>query len=415
MKNRIVKENRLGIILGLALVALLLVTACAPTPTAPTGEKTVEVGALFPITGGAGTQHQAMLKSMEDYVRYFNEQEAIPGVNIKLSWTDTYSQYAQVISGYERFVRRGIPILISTESQTLRGLNERFAEDKIPVLGSATGFQNLSYSPGWRYFQCPTPAEHTGVVLGYFMENWEEDRPPRVAFVIIEVDFGYDLLSEGAKYAESLGFEVLPHEVVPYVVIDATPQLIRLEAEAADLVYLQVLASGAGPILRDAERLGLLEQMHFAGSELGMPEGTIEFTGAASEGYLMAMTTPWFDETEVPGIRLIIDNQMKYHGNVERDPSTRNGFIVAVLSCEAVQRAIEDVGYDNLDGVAIKEVLDNMEDFDVYGLASITYTDPLDHRGITKLAIHQVTGGKIVRVTDFQEVPSLVPEGLVRE
>jgi ABC-type branched-subunit amino acid transport system substrate-binding protein len=70
-----------------------------------------------------------------------------------------------------------------------------------------------------------------------------------------------------------------------------------------------------------------------------------------------------------------------------------------------MRRAIENVGYENLDGRAIKEALDGMKDFDVYGLASITYK-PDDHRGSAKMAVYQVRGGKIVRVSDWREVPS---------
>jgi hypothetical protein len=171
-----------------------------------------------------------------------------------------------------------------------------------------------------------------------------------------------------------------------------------------------------GPVLRDAERLGLLGQMHFAGAELGMPESTIQMTGAASEGYLMAKVFPWFNETEVPGIRMMLDQQMKYRGTVAKDSGYQAGWVMGALACEAIKRAIEDAGYDNLDGAAMKEVLDNMQDFDIYGVASVTYKDrPLDHRGITKLAVYEVKDGKIVRATDWREAPSLVPEGLIRE
>jgi branched-chain amino acid transport system substrate-binding protein len=248
------------------------------------------------------------------------------------------------------------------------------------------------------------------------MENWKEERPPRLAFVGIETQWGYEPRAEGTKYAESLGFEVLPPEIVPIVVLDATTQLLRLKDEGADFVYMHTFPSSLGPTLRDAQRLGLLAQMHFVGTETGMGESVIEMTGSASEGYLMSMIAPWFDEAEVPGIRLMIDKQMEYHGKVVRDNAYRNGWILAAVVCEAIKRAVENVGYENVDGAAVKQALDNMKDFDIDGLVSVTYKDrPLDHRGITKLAIYEVRDGKIVRVSDWREAPSLVPEGLVRE
>jgi branched-chain amino acid transport system substrate-binding protein len=417
MKMGMARVRGLGIsILAVALAALLLVTACAPAPTAPASEKTVGVAAIEPLTGAGSSPTQLCLMGLQDYASYFDEQKTIPGVSIKLLWGDTSMQYAQFYSQYEKFVALGVPLMIAAEAGPLEGLKDRFAKDQVVMFGSIVGFQNMIYSPGWRYFQAPTLAEQFAVVAEYFMENWKEERPPKLVFVGIESQYGYDLQSEGTKYAQSLGFEVLPSETVPFVVLDATTELLRLKAEGADLVYISGLASTVGPILKDAERLGLLGQMHFAGSELGMPEGTIQMTGVASEGYLMPKVFPWFDETDVPGIKLMLDNQMKYRGKVVKDSAYPPGWIMAALACEAIKRAIENVGYENLDGAAIKQELDNMQDFDVYGLASVTYKDrPLDHRGITKVAVYEVKDGKIVPVTEWREVPSLVPPGLVRE
>ncbi|MFC1970046.1 ABC transporter substrate-binding protein [Chloroflexota bacterium] len=418
MKDRMVQGKRLGVaILAVALAALLLVTACAPAPTAPAGEKTVEVAGIMPLTGAASGPIQMQLLGFQDYFRYFDEQEAIPGVSIKFLWGDTMMQYAVFASNYEKSVMRGIPLIFATESIPVEGLKGRFAKDEVVVMGSATGFQDMCYSPGWRYFISPTLAEQFAVVAEYFKGNWKEARPPRFAFVGMDFTWGYEPQAEGTKYAQSLGFEVLPPEIVPFIVLDATTQLLRLKEEGADLVYLQALPSAVGPVLRDAERLELLGQMHFAGNPIGMPESVIKMTGVASEGFLMPFTSPWFDETEVPGIKLMIDNRMKYHNEkVQRDASYRNGWIEAAIACEAIRRTIENVGYDNLDGAAIKEALDNMKDFDVYGLASITYKDrPLDHRGITTLAVYEVRDGKEVRLSDWRESPTLVPEGLIRE
>ena len=307
-----------------------------------------------------------------------------------------------------------IPLILTMEALGVTALKERFAKDEVVMFADGMGFEEMSYSPGWRYCMSPTLAEYFAVPAEYFMENWEEARPPRLAFIAIDHQWGREPISEGTKYAQSLGFEVLPTELIPFVVLDATPQLLRLKDEGADLVYLQALVGGLGPIMRDAERLGLLGQMHFAGFGGSMGDYIIDMTGAAGEGYLISLIHPWFDELENPGIKLLIDNQMKYHGKVERDTSYSNGFIMAAVGCEAIRRAIANVGYENLDGAAIKQALDNMNDFDVYGLGSITYKAD-DHRGMTKLAVYQIREGKLVRVADWQEAPMLVPEGLIGE
>ncbi len=409
MANRMLKGKRVGIaILAVSLAVVLLFTACAPAPTT-VEEKKVEVAAIWGMTGPAASSLQIQTQSIQDYFRYFNEQECIPGVSIELSWGDDMLQYPQLYSHYERFVERGVPLIFMEEATGLAGLNDRFEKDGVVIVAPGSGYQEVAYPPGWRYATTPTIAEQAAAVLEYFRENWQEERPPRLAFVGIESPWGYEA-RYATEYAQSLGFEVLAPETVPFVALDATTQLLRLKESGADLVYIQALPMASGPILRDAERLGILDQMQFAGHQSTMGERVIEMTGVASEGYLMPRPFPWFDEVEIPGIRLMLDTQMEYHGKVVREGECFFAWASAAVVCEAIRRAIENVGYENLDGLAIKEAMDSIKDLDVYGLATVTYK-PDDHRGVTKEAVYQVRDGKIVRVSDWREAPMLVPEG----
>ena len=78
---------------------------------------------------------------------------------------------------------------------------------------------------------------------------------------------------------------------------------------------------------------------------------------------------------------------------------------------EAMRRAVEEVGYENLDGRAVKEAMDSIKDFDPHGIGkTITYT-PEDHRGSATVRIYEVRGGEAVSVTDWREAPMLAPEG----
>jgi len=134
--------------------------------------------------------------------------------------------------------------------------------------------------------------------------------------------------------------------------------------------------------------------------------------GAASEGYLVPNTLPSFAETDVPGIKLMLDTQMKYYGRVKvEEPEYIAGWTGTAITCEAIRRAVENVGYENLDGPAIKEAFDSIKGFDVGGLVTITYNPPDDHRGSNKLAVYQIRGGEIVRITDWRDAPMLVPGG----
>ena len=76
--------------------------------------------------------------------------------------------------------------------------------------------------------------------------------------------------------------------------------------------------------------------------------------------------------------------------------------------CEAVKRALDEVGYDNINGAAVEKALEGMQDFDIGGIVKITY-GPENRRGTRNYAVYQVQGGKVVRASDWRQVPILVP------
>lgn len=407
MRDRKVRgKGFVVIILALALTTLLLFTACAPAPAVPTGEKVVEIGVLASLTGGAATADQPGCMGILDYVRYFDEEKKIPGVTIEALWRDTGTDVVRFISGYRMLVGRGVPLLFSNSSG-LEGSKSRFEKDQIPVVtGASAG--SLVYPLGWVYCAWATQGEAATAVLDYFMENWQEERPPKLQFYVIDNPWGWAAEEEATKYAESTGFEVLPIEVASPAVIDASIELLRIREREADLVYIQQLITGAGPIMRDAERLGLQDKMQFAGTEWVMGEPLIDMAPVSVEGFLAPRSLPWLDETEIPGVKTVIDTQLKYRGKVHKGPEFMAGWVYGAILCEAIKRALEEVGYESLDGPAVKRALESMKDFDADGMAKITF-GPEDRRGCRDYAVYQVQRGKIVRVTDYQEVPILVP------
>jgi ABC-type branched-subunit amino acid transport system substrate-binding protein len=394
-------------VLAVALAALLLVTACASPTTPPTGEKVLEIGDLAQLTGGGASADQPCFMAVQDYVRYFNEEKGIPGVPIELVWRDSATDNAAFISGYRILADHGVPLIYSSSTNGLEATKSRFEKDQIPaVAGGATG--PLVYPPGWVYCAWATQGEAATAVLDYFMENWNEERSPKLQFFVVDGSFGRGPAEEATRYAETIGFEVLPLELCGYVVIDATTQLLRIREREADLVYIQNIITGAGPIMRDAERLGLQENMQFAGTEWSVGEPLIEMAPVGVEGFLAARALPWFAETEIPGIKTMIDRQTRYHGKAEERPEYMGGWVYGAIVCEAVKRALDDVGYENVDGPAVKRALEGMKDFDVDGMVKITF-GPEDRRGTRDYAVYEVQSGKLLRVTDWREVPILVP------
>ena len=78
------------------------------------------------------------------------------------------------------------------------------------------------------------------------------------------------------------------------------------------------------------------------------------------------------------------------------------------MPIEAINIAIEQVGYENLDGRAVKEAFYSIKDFDPHDIGRpVTYT-PEDNRGAPEVRIYEIRGGKVVPATDWREAPMLV-------
>jgi len=408
MKNGIMKRKMAWItVLAVALSALLVVTACAPSEgPLPGGENVIEVGAIPLLTGGGGSADQPSFRAFSDYVRYFNEEERIPGVSIELLWRDGQTSIPAVISAYRSFADRGVPIMFSNYGTALEGLTAQLAKDQIPFVTGGPSAP-LVVPPGWVFCAWATEGESATVLLDYFLENWTEDRPPKFQLFILDSGFGWTPVGEITPYAEGIGYEVLPVEIAPHVVVDSSPQLIRIQDREADLVYILHIISGAGPIMRDVERLGLQDKVQFSGTQWVVGDRLMEFAPVGSEGFLSPRSTPWFDDTDIPGVQTMVDKMTEYHGEVIRAPEGFSGWVYGAITCEAVRRAVAEVGVENADGAAMKRALESFQDFDAEGLAKFTF-GPENRRGDISLAVNEIEGGTIVRISDYRDAKILV-------
>ena len=410
MKDKTVKAKRLGIaIVAVPLAALLLFTACAPRPPMEEG-KVVQISVIAPLTGGAAATTQVGLRNIRDYFRYFDELgipglSLPPGVTIELIWADCAGEVTGGISAYNRFVERDAVLLNVWWPLTMETLKPRLEKDEVPATTMAVT-DPMIYPPGWIYGFYPTESERFAVLCDWIMENWQEERPPRVGLIGPDLAWGRAAEVMGTAYARSIGIETLPMEFVPVVSLDSSVQLLRLADGGADFVYITTFWSSALPIMRDAERLGLTGKIRFGGYENSQAIALIETLGPAAEGYFAARAYPWYKE-----VPFATDMFMRYEGKIDTE-----GDIAMVLAClsiwiEAIRRAIDNVGYENLDGRAVKEALDSIKDFDPHGMGKpITYT-PEDRRGSATIRIYEVQGGDVVPVADWREAPMLIPQG----
>jgi len=256
----------------------------------------------------------------------------------------------------------------------------------------------MMYPPSSIFSVWPTESEKFAVLCDWIMENWQEGRPPRVVMMGPDAPSGHAADVMGPAYARSIGIEMLPFESAPYMGLDYSPQLLRISEEKADFVYMPGGTDVyAPPVMKDAIRLGLTDTIRFGGHGNGQSRAMLAL-GPAVEGYFSPRCTPWYEE--VPICR-----------DLFTDPAGDSAGALTVMTVliKAISIAIDNVGYENLDGRAVREAMLGIKDFDPHGIGrAISYT-PEDHRGSAMTRMCEIRSGKVVPVTEWRTAPMLVP------
>lgn len=399
-------KKTVGLLMSAVLVAVaLLFTACGPRP--PGEEKVVKIGYIAPLTGGPAAIMQTGWRNFMEYLKYYEEVgvpglELPPGVKIELVWGDSGFEAAKAISIYERM--RGDVVFLHLPSPVeAYALKTRLERDGLAAMVMAVD-ETLMYPPGQMFAVFCTESERFAACCDWIMENWKEDRPPRIGMMGTDTPTGRAAEVMGTGYAKSLGIEMLPFEAIPYIPLDVSPQLLRLAEAGADVIYIQGHWGTSPGVLRNAERLGLVGKVRFAGAtEDGVAIPIVEL-GPIAEGFFQAKCFPWYEE--VP----IVSDIFRYQGRIDTQGGVACTLAYAPVTIEAIRIAIEQVGLENLDGPAVKQAFYSIKDFDPHHMGRpVTYT-PEDHRGSPKVRIYEIRNGKVVPATEWRDAHMLVPE-----
>ncbi len=396
-------------------------TPVPPTPTPVvidlTGE-TITIYHMGDITGPYGPITLPLVHGFSDAVEYLNKKGGILGAKVEIGWADTGGKLEEAISIYERF-REAVPkpvFLATYSSMDNEALRERFAEDEIPVLTAGLSMPGL-YPPGWIFGIAPIYVDQFGFFIDWLVENWEEVKPPKagdeikLAFITWDTAYGRGAdTPETRAYAAEKGVEIVATEYFEVGAVDVTTQLLTAKEAGANVIWTNTLAHGPAQILKDATALGLREEMLIAGNNWALDLATIAIAKEAAEGFIGVMPTAWWTEMEIPGVKIAAE-QFAAH---ERTPGERNiayllSFAIVDTAAHVIEEAIKEVGFENLDGAAVKAQFEKLKDFEAgEGIVILTFGPEI--RASRTARIGKIEKGNIVAITDWLPMPNLLPK-----
>lgn len=362
------------------VIAMVLVMAsfslisCAPKEVPPEEKVTLVGYNSIGLTGPYAASQVLSQAGAEDCIEYLNRQNKIPGVEFKLRTKDNGTDVAQAVSAFKLAISQTPrPVCFSDWSTgTSLALKDVAKAEKIPAIASSFGTP-LYVPPGWLFGVYPTGAMLASAYIDWFMEQWKEERPPKLAFVTWDIPCGRSWITdEVIAYAKFKGMEYVGDEFIPLSPVDTTPILLRLKEKGIDVCSGFIYTPVFTVVLKDADRIGFYPQ--WMEQAVDQPK-LIEAVGPLANG--VAVLCPVYPraswEEKYPQMVEMIKE--KGRGEEYYGDHYAHGWVVWTVATEAVRIAVEKVGAENVTGQDVYNAFLTIKDFDPGVGLSVTYSE----------------------------------------
>ena len=331
----------------------------------------IKIGLISDLSGATSDVGRPYAEGVKDCVKYINDQGGINGQKIDLMQVDYAYNVQQAISAYNRFKSRGMVALQGWGTADTEALVRQVARDRIPNFSASYSahLTDPEIAP-YNFFIAADYSTQLRGALDYLFNTWEKDRAPRFAFVYPNHPYGLAPIPAGREYAMELGFEIVGEENVGLGDMDATTQLIRLNRQKPDFVWVGGTISSTAVILKDAQRLNM--DATFITNIWGSDEQLLSLAGSAVNGHIGLQAAVTYGE-DVPGMEII----KEVTGGKPQMTHYIRGFASMYVMAEAIRIASEK---GELNGPGIRDAARTLRDFDPMGLTPPISYYPDDHR-----------------------------------
>jgi ABC-type branched-subunit amino acid transport system substrate-binding protein len=372
-----------------AEVATLEPTATAtasPTPEnipALTGE-TVVLPAFCDQSSILSSGNNGRIQGMEDTQAAINSAGGIFGAELDIRVIDTEGNPEAAQRALAQAVRQfgEVPLVLICDPQTEAALNAMLNEDEVPALGPG----DFAERGGFVFGVDATPQEHLGHFIDDLMAHWEERKPEgaadeiRVALISWNAKVSGMLTSEEFLLdLQDLGVQVVYQADLPAELETNLYDVVYQTRDAnANVIFTNLRGFGLAGLLNALQSLGLRERFVVGTPGAGYETQLFEYLAEPQflEGLYVTSPWAWWAEHDHPGIQLAAqlgDGEMTHDwGYLEMAGAV-------FLAERALEDAILEVGFDELNPETVTDALGALED---YPVASELFT--VDYSGGTR-------------------------------
>jgi branched-chain amino acid transport system substrate-binding protein len=369
----------------------------------------------------------SFINGTNDAVNAINAAGGICGAQIEINLTDTQYEAEQELAAYQINREADPPpmFVLTYASPATIALHDFTNEDHIVNIASGLNAEAF-YVPrdGWTVGTAPIYSDQFAGFLQWASDNWADIKPEGAGDDIVVGVLGWAgpfgagaTTPEALAYAEELGITVLPLEIQDVSpTADVTGQLQNLALSGANVIYIQSLGFGPAQAIGTLRALGMWDSVVVGAVNWAMNTDVINFLGenaALANGYYGVFPYLWWNDTEEPGVQAALAD-FEAGGYPETDKAV--GYILSYGStfgiADVIQQAMNNVGFENLDGDAFFDAFKEMGTVSASGLFDFDVRG--ENRAPMQAQIRQAQVNdegmiEFVVVEDFFELPDMRP------
>ncbi|NQT72805.1 MAG: ABC transporter substrate-binding protein [Chloroflexi bacterium] len=175
------------------------------TSTGPKEDVVITIGNLTDITGVSANAQVVINMALDDLVEYYNEENLIPRVKLKVVTYDGQLDPAKDIPGYEWLKEHGADLIFTGVPDTPLTLKPIVDKEKM-VLFAASGYKEMLDPPGYVFVLGSIPQHQAFTFLKWIAENyWDypDNRPAKIGGASWTDGYSQSFIAAMKDYAEA--------------------------------------------------------------------------------------------------------------------------------------------------------------------------------------------------------------------
>ena len=381
------------ILLIFLFIASILTTVIKPYAQKPA--KDILIGIAPDMTGLYGQIES--LRAVQDYFSWVNETGYIPGVNLKMIWTDTGGNLEKGLAFFRREKEVGCLLVQHATTGENVALKKLLEEAKIAGFSQSVTEEPLFEPPSWNFSGIIGTKMMGNIFLHAVKKDWPKrgkSRPPVVGTLVWDNIIG----KVGSRYIkenyERFGFKFGVETLMSPTAMEFGSQMRALRDANCDYVYIMTASSQTGAIVKTRYEMGLKDmRIIFCGYATceGAWGGMCDLPSEILQGVGILNYVGEPNEAEKAGnwlLKRAVEAYKKSHG--EEMPWRKAGdylmhYALQYQAVEAIKDAVTKVGSEKVTSADIKYALENLKRKDVGGLfGGCDFTEyPGDRLGMT--------------------------------